>query len=272
VSVELGERLGKGRTADVYAVADDPTRAVKLFGPETDAEAVDRELTFSRVAGDAAVPTPAVFGTVDVDGRRGIVLERIDGQHLADGMRERPWSVVEAALTAADLHARMHDCPGRDLPPLAERLRERVEDGPVAVHRRETVLDVLDHLPTRRALCHGDYHPENVLVSGERAVVIDWPDAAAGHPAADVARTSLLLRLAVAGDDAGPLHRRYFRGLVEAYRRSYLRTYLREADFDRVLVERFELPVAAARLTEGVPGPEKRRLSDRIGDLLDRHG
>ncbi|MFC6724936.1 hypothetical protein ACFQE1_11245, partial [Halobium palmae] len=68
---------------------------------------------------------------------------------------------------------------------------------------------------------------------------------------------------------AGRAHEAAFRGLVETYRRAYLHNFLADADFDRDLVERFELPVAAARLTEGVPGAEERRLRNRIGDLLD---
>lgn len=296
MTLELGERLGAGRTAEVYAVAGDPARVVKLFDRGTDPAAVDREVTYSRVAAAAGIPSPEVFGTVEVDDRYGIVVERVDGPHLADTMRERPWTVVGAARTAADAHRRMHACDGGDLPALHERLRERIEAGPVAVRHRESILTALDGLPTARALCHGDFHPENVLVADGREVVIDWPDAAAGHPAADVARSSLLLRLAVeetsgrGGDENGEddadgadddgsetasggtarLRAGYFRGMVETYRRVYLRTYLADAEFERDLVERFELPVAAARLAEGVPGPEERRLRDRIGDLLAR--
>ncbi|MFC4359046.1 phosphotransferase family protein [Halobium salinum] len=271
-SVELGDRLGEGRTAEVYAVADDSTRAVKLYERGADDAVVDREATYSRVAVAAGVAAPEVFGTVDVDGRRGIVLERVDGPHLADRMRERPWAVVEAARTAAGVHRRMHDCDGGDLPSLGERLRRRVEAGAIGVRQREGTLTVLDALPAGDALCHGDFHPENVLLRDGEPVVIDWVDAAAGHPAADVARSSLLLRLAVADDDYGPFRAGYFRGLVETYRRTYLRSYLDGAGFDRELVERYELPVAAARLTEGVPSGEERRLRDRIGDLLDRYG
>src|SRR5215472_10876517 len=44
-------------------------------------------------------------------------------------------------------------------------------------------------------LCHGDFHPINVLGEISRPVVIDWPDACGGDPAADVCRSYLLLRL-----------------------------------------------------------------------------
>ncbi|MBA3825674.1 MAG: aminoglycoside phosphotransferase family protein, partial [Ktedonobacterales bacterium] len=49
-------------------------------------------------------------------------------------------------------------------------------------------------------LLHCDYHPLNVLTDGNRITgVLDWTNALAGDPRADVARTVTILRL-----DSGP--------------------------------------------------------------------
>jgi aminoglycoside phosphotransferase (APT) family kinase protein len=61
---------------------------------------------------------------------------------------------------------------------------------------REHAVRVLDALPDGDRLCHGDYHPGNVLVAADRVGVIDWANAACGVPEADHARTVLLLRWA----------------------------------------------------------------------------
>src|SRR5215471_10254672 len=80
---------------------------------------------------------------------------------------------------------------------------------------RTTVLDEpqkrvsltrLANMPEGDRLCHGDFHPINVLGEISRPVVIDWPDACSGDPAADVCRSYLLLRLHAA-DIAEPPHR-----------------------------------------------------------------
>jgi hypothetical protein len=42
-------------------------------------------------------------------------------------------------------------------------------------------------------VCHGDLHPFNLLVDGDRTTVIDWTAAVRAEPAYDVAFTSLLL-------------------------------------------------------------------------------
>src|SRR5262245_8117729 len=48
--------------------------------------------------------------------------------------------------------------------------------------------------PKRRVICHGDFHPQNILVSGGVASgVIDWPNAMIADGAYDVAATKTIL-------------------------------------------------------------------------------
>jgi aminoglycoside phosphotransferase (APT) family kinase protein len=58
-------------------------------------------------------------------------------------------------------------------------------------------------------ICHGDLHPFNLLVDGDRVTVIDWTTALVAEPAYDVAFTWLLLvdaPLHVPGPLRAPLH------------------------------------------------------------------
>ena len=57
------------------------------------------------------------------------------------------------------------------------------------------ILAVLDSLQEDNAFCHGDFRPENILLTAEEPVIIDWVDAPQGCPLVDIARTTLLLRV-----------------------------------------------------------------------------
>jgi Ser/Thr protein kinase RdoA (MazF antagonist) len=85
------------------------------------------------------------------------------------------------------------------------------------------------------ALIHLDLHPENVLIHGNGALVIDWANARAGHWADDVAQTVVILA-------AADLPRATMLAL-----RAFLAIYL--AGFDRKVV-RAHLPAAIARRLE----------------------
>ena len=252
---DVGPAIARGNTAEIRLLVDG--RVCKLYDDPDAAESARFEARATRTAKEAGLPVPVVDGVATIDGRPGVVLERVDGGTLLADLQARPWTLATGARTLADLHARIHGCRAPDLPPLRERLERRIECAPdVPAAARERALAVLESLPDDDRLLHGDFHPANVLLGSLGPAVIDWLDAGAGPPAADVARTVLLLRFA----GGGPLVRLLARGLE----RHYLRAYRRERPLDTSLVRRWELPVAVARLTEGIPG------SDRLLRFVER--
>ena len=91
-------------------------------------------------------------------------------------------------------------------------------------------------MPDGDCLCHGDYHPYNIMGPPGREVVIDWLVACRGEPAADACRSYVLLR------PAAP-------ELASAY----LDAYAQVGGKSRAAILGWLPFVAAARLAEGVP-------------------
>ncbi|MFZ1756626.1 MAG: phosphotransferase, partial [Caldilineaceae bacterium] len=117
--------------------------------------------------------------------------------------------------------------------------------------------------PTGHQLCHGDFHPDNVLLTANGPVIIDWIDATAGHPLGDVARSSLLMGFAQPPADRRldwkvRLFRRWFHS-------AYLAHYRRLHPFAEDELARWRLVNAAARLSENVP--EEAALLAFVGQV-----
>lgn len=55
------------------------------------------------------------------------------------------------------------------------------------------IMTVFNDLPIKKNLCHGDFHPGNILVSKDKKVIIDWSGVHTGNPVSDVAHTYLLM-------------------------------------------------------------------------------
>lgn len=61
------------------------------------------------------------------------------------------------------------------------------------MNAKEGYITKLDFITFDFRLCHGDFHPFNLILSKEEKVkVIDWVDASSGDIRADVFRTYLL--------------------------------------------------------------------------------
>src|SRR5262249_15504970 len=155
----------------------------------------EREYVASRALHAAGVPAPAAFEVLEVGGRCGIVFERIEGVSLLGYTQVRPWSIFRAVRLLAELHAQIHrrTAPAA-LPSFRERIAARIEASDAPEADRKAALEQLAGLPEGAALCHGDFHPDNILLTARGPVVIDWSSASRGDPLGDVAWTSHLMR------------------------------------------------------------------------------
>jgi aminoglycoside phosphotransferase (APT) family kinase protein len=214
---------------------------------------LDREALVLRAAHRAGAPVPAVFERTEVRGRPGLVMERLDGPDLLTLLGARPWLVWSVARSSGRTHAALHELPAPDrLTTVRELLRDRLASDMVPLDVRAHALDELERLSDGDRLCHGDFHPGNMLRTPRGDFVIDWTGGARGEPEADVARTLLILRIGAVHEDAPPLVKRLEgigrRFLVGGYLRGYRQR--RELDMDRV--ESWVRIIAAARLGEGI--------------------
>jgi aminoglycoside phosphotransferase (APT) family kinase protein len=255
--MEKGSFLGRGRTAEVFAWGEG--RALKLYYEGWSPDAAEREFRVTRAVRESGALAPEVDGVTRVNGRSGVIYERIDGPSLINHTVSRPWEIIRSAHLMAELHAHMHACHPSGLPAGRERLQNKIQAArPLPEALKGAALDTLAQLPDGDALCHGDFHPDNIALPARGPVILDWVEASCGHPLADVARTALLMQHA-----ALPVHMPG-RSLIEAGRalwyRLYLRRYCQLRSISPEEVKVWLLPVFAARLSEGIAEEEERLL------------
>jgi tRNA A-37 threonylcarbamoyl transferase component Bud32 len=199
-NTRLGELISVGRTSEVHRYGTDG--AIKILKRSTPPHWAQVEASFTTSVRRLGVAAPEVRDVLHVDGRAAIHFEMIDGPSMLERMIDRPADVAALACELADVQRAIHEAGVPDgLPGLVDRLRLKLG---LATDlddlERCRAVDVLEAMPRGAALLHGDLHPGNVLLGASGPVVIDWFDAAVGHPAADIARTQLLLRASGATD------------------------------------------------------------------------
>jgi thiamine kinase len=201
VAPDPARSLGMGRSAEVFA--DAPGRVVKLFVEGSDPEAIATEFCASRLAHAQGLPAVRAHALVAQGSRTGILFDRVEGRTLLRHCGVSPGRVMLGFRGLALLHRRIHARSGLGLPDQRAVLREAIGRARVAEGVRAAALARLARLPRGEALCHGDLHPENVLVTRDGWRVVDWQKAVAGNPAADVARTAMLIRFGRVADGPG---------------------------------------------------------------------
>ncbi len=209
---------------------------------------------------------PLVGEIIEIDGRTGITYQRVEGETMLAAMRKQARKTSAYTRQWARLHIDMHTRRAENLPTIHQRLAEKIEHAPgLDDSAKYKILTHLASLPQDDKLLHGDFHPDNILLTPQGSVIIDWIDANRGHPLADVARTTLLSLVAV------PRQEKAMRLLVRFMRRIYLGEYFRRSPFARKDLDAWMLPVAAGRLEENIPH-EREDLLKMVARGLEKFG
>jgi Ser/Thr protein kinase RdoA (MazF antagonist) len=247
-----------GRTAEIFAWDDG--RVLKLYRDWCPPNWVEYELRIGRIVQDAGLPVPRIGDLVEVNGRRGVIYERIEGASMLVALRAKPWTIFRTARQFAELHVAMHKCVvPDDLPTQRAAFERSIHAAPdLPDDLRDAALRALATMPDGNQLCHGDFHPDNIMMTTRGPIVIDWMTATRGNPLADVARTLLLL---TSGEPPSPIDRWMVKLLRRQFIAGYLKRYFELCHRADAQLAAWRPLIAAARLNEKIPGEQAHLLA-----------
>jgi aminoglycoside phosphotransferase (APT) family kinase protein len=217
---------------------------VKLYRCAAAKQTAFREAAIHAAVEVLGLPVPAIWSVQQIDGRWGIVFDRVSGVSFAEQMRSDAAAIPQYLQILVRLHTRIHAHGANQFSSMKGWLATSITRAmPLDEPRKQILLNGLEDMPDGDRLCHGDFHPMNVLGNASQPIVIDWPNACCGDPAGDVCRSYLILKLH-ADEIAEP----------------YLDAYSRVAGVPRHAILGWLAYVAAARLAEDIPGEQHRLL------------
>lgn len=157
----LGNKIGEGGCAEVFEW-EDGSKIVKLAKPNTITAALEAELHHCRIASACGLPVPKPYDLVTVEGRSGIVFERIDGetimkrfvdQSVEQSRIQAPLDVgidfVNARITAQLFH-QIHSHAVSNMPSQRENIKHNIVEAKyLSEAEKAAVIAQLDRLPMR---------------------------------------------------------------------------------------------------------------------------
>jgi aminoglycoside phosphotransferase (APT) family kinase protein len=199
--------------------AGSTTYALRVFRPGEES-VCDREVMVMEAAAAGGISVPHVHARGVWEDRSALLLSWLPGRPLAHEVLSRPWRTLAYGVLFGRMQAAIHAVTAPDGLTAASAWLDQLgpEDAPLRQRIRATEQG--------RSLLHLDYHPLNVMADGEQITgVLDWTNARAGDPRADLARTRTILRLDF-GQIGQPAWRRLPLGaLVRAFEAGWWRGY-----------------------------------------------
>jgi uncharacterized protein (TIGR02172 family) len=243
--MRLKKHIGAGAYSDVYAW--DKGRVLKLFKDSVKDGDVDCEARVVKAVRSAGLAAPMVGEKINVNGRTGLIYERINGPTMFEYCKKKQSELPRCARIMTKMHAEIHMCNKvTGLKSQREWLKKLIGAGStngLPEDLQIEMLETLSGMPEGDRLCHNDFWPGNIVMSKQGPVVIDWGGTAIGNPLSDVARTLVLKEVGLL-----PQQPQRNKQLMIGFYGSYLKRYFRLCPGDEQEVVVWASIIAAACL------------------------
>jgi tRNA A-37 threonylcarbamoyl transferase component Bud32 len=228
--------IASGATADVFLNDDDIL--IKLFKANFSKERVEFEANNQKSIFELGIPVPEIYDILKLDGRYGIVMEYVKGISLGEKLQKIN-SIDEIKYFfnhVIDLQIGVNSISLKTYPRMENKLTEQINAAKYLDNNQKKVfLDKLGKIEFKNNLCHGDFHPYNLLDTDDGIKIIDWADSTMGNMEADIYRSYLM----------------YWINFPEIGN-EYLKIYCSKTKVEKDKILDYEPIIMAARLSENV--------------------
>lgn len=192
--LKLEKLISSGKKVDVYKSGD---LAVKIFKEDTPKTIVFYEAEMNSMIEEIDIKIPKIQEVGKIDGKWAIATEFISGKTLLQVMEEDPENKFEYLDDIVDIQLQIHEYTILNISRLKDNLRGDIEKLNQIDHiKKYELLTRLDSMPKHNKLCHGNFGPENIIITdNDEVYIVDWIGATRGNASADVAKTYLKLSL-----------------------------------------------------------------------------
>lgn len=184
LSVEGCEILGEGSNGIVYRY--DPEIVVKVYRNADALNEIQRERQLARRALILGIPTAIPFDVVKVGDSYGSVFELLNAKSFSKLIAAEPENKDKYIAEFVDLLKRIHSTDVNpeemeDMKAVALSWAEYLTDY-LPEDQSSKLIALIEAVPERHTMIHGDYHTNNVEMQNGEVLLIDMDTLSFGHP------------------------------------------------------------------------------------------
>ena len=236
-----GEIIGVGNTATVYEWENG--KVVKFFREGYPHQDAIREFENAMAVNDMDFLKPKAYEFITYEGKNGIVYDKVTGESLLDWTL-RTGNLKECSILMAKAHEAILKYDIRNVSDYKDFLIHQIKKASITKEERRKALHLTDQLEDGTTLCHGDFHPGNLMLSPGGISVIDFMNICRGNRLYDIARTVYLIEYTPVPDGADNPQE------VRALKETLSRFYLVQMNLTKDDIKDYLSAISVARLGE----------------------
>lgn len=184
ISVEGCEFIAKGANGAVYRYDDETI--VKVYFAKDALPDIQQERENARKAFVLGVNTAIPYGIVRVGEGYGMVTELLNAKSITKLIRENPENLDLPVKYFVDMLKSIHSTKAEEgaVPNIHEKAIGWIDYATAYLpeDKINKLRSLIEDLPVRNTLMHGDYHTNNIMIQNGEPVLIDMDTLCMGHP------------------------------------------------------------------------------------------
>ncbi len=188
--MKFNKLIGAGNTASVYEWEEG--KVLKLFNKDYPGKSIENEFNNAMAIREMNFKKPKAYEIISYKERKGIIYDRIEGESLLEWVM-KTGDLQECARCMAKLHKAIIQNKISNVANYKDFLKYHITKTQLTLEKQDEFLQMIDKLPGGNVLCHGDFHPGNILISKGHGYVIDFMNVCYGNSLYDIARTVFLI-------------------------------------------------------------------------------
>lgn len=252
--------LKKTKTKTVYV---EDGKVTKVFAKSYNKSDVLYEALNTARVEDAKVNIPKLLGVSVEDGKWAITSEYVEGYTLTQLIEKYPENAKEYIDKMVEYQVEFQKKSNPLLLSLKNKMNRQIDEAKEIDNSvKYELMTRLSSMKNHTKLCHGDYCPDNIIVSVDKkgkitdVTAVDWVHATKGNASADIANTYLLLVLQFADNKK-----------LSDIPEMYIEKFCELTNTKRSYVNEWLPLVAAARITK--KKEEEKELLEKWLNVVD---
>lgn len=189
------EKIAERKNKEIFV---EDKKVIKLFAEShPKSNILNEALNQARVEECSNLNIPKLVEVKKIGSRWALISEYIEGKTISQLMKEDPDNFDRYLNLFVDVQLTILSNSVPMLNRIKEKFTRKLQNATnIEENTKYELLERLNGMKNHTKLCHGDYHPSNVIVRNDGVVyVIDWAHVTQGNASADAARTYLLFSI-----------------------------------------------------------------------------
>jgi len=252
--------IAQGGEANIYNIGNDKILRVirnakgKVFGTEKQ---------LFQILKENHINVPTIYEYVETENMSAQVMQKIVGNTMLEQMQQHPLKMAQETRKIAAMHVHILDIHSDcQLHSIEDMFNYFISQPPRCDKKLiDFASSIIKELPIDNYICHGDFHPGNILIQNDTYYIIDWSGAYHSNYLSDIAHTYLLMT--TVPKIPGQSHmQHYIINFIGSYMaKTYLKEILKLKIFSLAEFSKWTVVMSLLRVYYGEPSEKSIRIN-----------